>query len=68
MQLVHHAIAEPDEELVSKAPKYVSSKKLPILHCLFLYSHFSFRKYLMNFYATDDFVYKTYLKFLQLIL
>lgn len=43
------------------------AKKLTLLPCLLLHSHFSFRKYLMNFNATDVFVCKTYLKFLQLI-
>lgn len=68
MQCVQHPVAEQRAELVLKAPKYTLSKKLTILHCLLLCSHFSFRKYLMNFYATDVFVCKTYLKFLQLIL
>lgn len=68
MQLVQHHVTEGRAEVVLKAPKYVLPKKLTILHCLLLYSQFLFRKNLMSFYATDVFVCKTYLKFLQLIL
>lgn len=35
MQLAQHHVAEQSAELVMKAPKFVLSKKPPILHCLF---------------------------------